>query len=139
DDANRANRAFFSTIDVLMRMGLVVGVLSLGIVAMRVITERRHTIGVMRALGYRRRAVMGGLVTEAGVTVTLGALVGVTVGVIMGWLFYNQQDSQPGFGLDWGALGGALALVFVAVFLVTLGPAWRASRLPPAEAVRYSE
>jgi putative ABC transport system permease protein len=139
DDANRANRAFFSTIDILMRMGLVIGVLSLGIVALRVITERRHTIGVMRALGYRRKPVMAGLMTEAGMTVALGALVGCTVGIIMGWLFYRQQDSQPGFGLDWANLGGALALVFVSVLLVTFGPALRASRLPPAEAVRYSE
>ena len=139
DSANRANRAFFSTIDILMRMGLVVGVLSLGIVALRVVTERRHAIGVMRAIGFRRAGVMTGLLTEAGVTVTLGAAVGVAVGVIMGWLFYRQQDSQPGFGIDLASLGSALALVFAAVFLVTLGPAWRASRLPPAEAVRYSE
>jgi putative ABC transport system permease protein len=139
DDATRANRAFFSTIDILMRMGLVIGVLSLGIVALRVITERRQSIGVLRALGYRKRSVMAGLIAEAGVTVTIGALVGVSVGIMMGWLFYRQQDSQPGFGLDWANLGGALALVLVSVLVVTIGPAWRASRLPPAEAVRYSE
>jgi ABC-type lipoprotein release transport system permease subunit len=36
-------------------------------------------------------------------------------------------------------MGTALALVYGAAFLVTLGPAWRASRLAPVEAVRYSE
>lgn len=139
DNASRANRAIFSTIDILMRMGLIIGVLSLGIVALRVITERRHAIGVLRAIGYKRHSVMGGLIAEAGATVTIGALVGCAVGIMMGWLFYNQQESKPGFGLDWANLGGALALVLVSVLLVTLGPAWRASRLPPAEAVRYSE
>ena len=139
DQAERANRAFFSTIDVLMRMGLIIGILSLGIVALRVVTERRHVIGVLRAIGYKRRAVMAGLMTESAVTATIGVVVGMTVGVTMGWLFYRQQDSQPGFGIDWASIGGILGIVYVAVLLVTLGPAWRASRLPPAEAVRYTE
>jgi len=139
DQADRANRAFFSTIDVLMRMGLIIGILSLGIVALRVVTERRHVIGVLRAIGYKRRAVMAGLMTESAVTATIGVFVGIVVGLTMGYLFYRQQDSKPGFGVDWASLGGILAIVYVAVLLVTIGPAWRASRLPPAEAVRYSE
>jgi putative ABC transport system permease protein len=139
DTADRANRAFFSTIDVLMRMGLVVGILSLGIVALRIVTERRHVIGVLRAVGYKRVHVMLGLMTEAAVTATIGAVVGIVVGVTMGYLFYRQSDSQPGFGIDLPSIGGVLGLIYLAVLLVTLGPAWRASRLPPAEAVRYTE
>jgi putative ABC transport system permease protein len=139
DTQDRANRAFFSTIDVLMRMGLVVGILSLGIVAFRIVTERRHVIGVLRALGYKRRSVMVGLMAEATVTATIGAVVGIVVGVTMGYLFYQQQDSKPGFGIDLASIGGVLGLIYIAVLLVTLGPAWRASRLPPAEAVRYTE
>jgi putative ABC transport system permease protein len=122
-----------------MRMGLVVGVLSLGIVALRIVVERRHVIGVLRALGYKKFHVLSGLMAEAAVTATIGAVVGITVGVIMGYVFYRQQDSQPGFGIDFASIGGVLALIYVAVLLVTLGPAWRASRLPPAEAVRYTE
>ena len=139
DQADRANRAFFSTIDVLMRMGLIIGILSLGIVALRVVTERRHVIGVLRAVGYKRRQVMAGLMTESAVTASIGVFVGMVVGIVMGYLFYRQQDSQPGFGIDWASLGGILGIVYIAVLLVTLGPAWRASQLPPAEAVRYSE
>ena len=139
DNQDRANQAFFSTIDVLMRMGLVVGILSLGIVAFRIITERRHVIGVMRALGFKRRAVMLGLMAEAAVTASIGALVGIAVGVTMGYLFYRQGDSEGDFGIDFGSIGGVLALIYLAVLLVTVVPAWRASRLPPAEAVRYTE
>lgn len=139
DTADRANRAFFSAIDILMRMGLVVGILSLGIVALRIVTERRHVIGVLRAIGYKRVHVMLGLMAEAAVTTTIGAVVGVVVGVTMGYLFYRQSDSQPGFGIDLASIGGVLGLIYLAVLLVTLGPAWRASRLPPAEAVRYTE
>ena len=139
DNVDRANKTFFSTIDVLMRMGLVVGILSLGIVAFRIITERRHVIGVMRALGFKRRAVMVGLMAEAALTASIGAVVGIVVGVTMGYLFYRQGDSEGDFGIDFGSIGGVLALIYLAVLLVTLVPAWRASRLPPAEAVRYTE
>lgn len=139
DNQDRANRAFFSTIDVLMRMGLVVGILSLGIVAFRIITERRHVIGVMRALGFKRRGVMIGLMAEAALTASIGAVVGIVVGVTMGYLFYRQGDAEGDFGIDFGSIGGVLALIYLAVLLVTLVPAWRASRLPPAEAVRYTE
>jgi putative ABC transport system permease protein len=139
DQADRANRAFFSTIDVLMRMGLVVGILSLGIVALRIVVERRHVIGVLRAIGYKRIHVLSGLMAEATVTATIGAVVGIVVGLIMGYVFYRQQDTQAGFGVDLASIAGVLGLIYLAVLVVTLGPAWRASRLPPAEAVRYTE
>ncbi|MFY9586606.1 MAG: FtsX-like permease family protein [Actinomycetota bacterium] len=139
DQSYRANRAFFSVIDLLMRMGLIVGVLALGIVALRAIIERRHVIGVLRAIGYKRWQVMSGLMTEAATTTFVGVVVGMAVGLMMGYIFYRQSDSKVPFGVDWPSILGAIGAVFVAVVIVTLGPAWRASRLPPAEAVRYTE
>ena len=139
ENVERANRTFLSTIDVLMRMGLVVGLLSLGIIGLRTVIERRHVIGVLRALGYKRRAIMSGLMAEAATTAAIGAVVGIVVGVTMGYLFYRQDEGQAGFGIDLPSLVGVLALVFVAVLLLTVGPAWRASRLPPAEAVRHTQ
>jgi len=139
DQSYRANRAFFSVIDLLMRMGLIVGVLALGIVALRAIIERRHVIGVLRAIGYRRWQVMSGLMTEAATTTFVGVVVGMGVGLAMGYIFYRQSDTKVPFGVDWPSILGAIGAVFVAVVVVTLGPAWRASRLPPAEAVRYTE
>ncbi|MGH2725651.1 MAG: ABC transporter permease, partial [Actinomycetota bacterium] len=139
DQSYRANRAFFSVIDLLMRMGLVVGVLALGIVALRAIIERRHVIGVLRAIGYRRWQVMSGLMTEAATTTFVGVIVGMAVGLMMGYIFYRQSDTKVPFGVDWPSILGAIGAVFIAVVIVTLGPAWRASRLPPAEAVRYTE
>lgn len=139
DDGYRANKTFFSVVDVLMRMGLVVGILSLGILALRAVVERRHVIGVLRAIGYKRRAVMIGLIAEAGVTASIGVVVGAVAGTVMGWIFFREFASDTTFGIDGPSFGGALALVYVAVLVVTIGPAWRASRLPPAEAVRYSE
>jgi putative ABC transport system permease protein len=103
------------------------------------VVERRHVIGVLRAIGFRKKGVMVGLLAEAGVTATLGVVVGVVTGMVMGFLFIRQQSGSPDFGVDLANLGAILALVYIAVVLVTIGPAWRASRLPPAEAVRYTE
>lgn len=139
DDGYRANRSFFSIIDALMRMGLIIGVLSLGIVGARTVIERRHVIGVLRAVGYNRRAVLGGLMAEAAATAFIGGFVGIFTGTLMGYVFYRQSDVKGSFGVDLPMILGALAIVFAAVLVVTVGPAYRASRLPPAEAVRYSE
>lgn len=139
EESYRANTTFFSVIDVLMRLGLVVGILSLGILGLRAIVERRHVIGVLRAIGYSKRSVMTGLIAEALVTATLGVLVGLFTGLVMGFLFMRQQVGMDAFGVHLPSLGSVLALVYAAAALVTFGPAWRASRLPPAEAVRYTE
>jgi putative ABC transport system permease protein len=136
DQAYRANRALLLVIDVLMRMGLVVGILGLGIVAMRVVAERRPVIGILRAIGYKRRSIILGLLSESAVSATIGAGTGIVAGISMGYLFYRQSDFRPGFGVDLASIGGVLGLIYLGVRLVTLGPAWRASRLPPAEAVR---
>lgn len=135
----KATKTMFSVIDVLMRMGLVVGILSLGILALRAIVERKHLIGVMRAIGYHKRNVLFGLLLEAGLTATLGIAVGCAAGLAMGYIFYTLFFQEAAFGVLWHSLWNAFALVYVAVLLVTIGPAWRASRLPPAEAVRWIE
>lgn len=79
------------------------------------------------------------LLTESAVTATIGTAVGIAAGIAMGYLFYRQSGSHSGFGIDLASIGGVLGLIYLAVLLVTLGPAWRASRLPPADAVRHTE
>lgn len=139
DDSYRANRTFFSVIQVLIQMGLVVGILALGIVALRTIVERRHVIGVLRAIGYQRWQVMTGLMAEAALTTLIGVLIGMAAGSMMGYMFYRQIDVERAFAIEWSTVGVSVLVVYIAVTVVTLGPSWRASRLPPAEAVRYIE
>jgi putative ABC transport system permease protein len=134
-----ATRTGMSVIDILVRMGLGVGVAGLGIVALRTVTERRHVIGIQRSLGFTRRAVMSGLIVESAVTATIGAVAGIAAGLAMGYQFYLQNETRTGFGVDMGTVGEVLALIYVAVLVVVAVPAWRASRLAPADAIRHSE
>jgi ABC-type antimicrobial peptide transport system permease subunit len=73
------------------------------------------------------------------VAATLGVVVGVAAGFVMGFIYWRQFGNGVPFGVDGPTLWSSLVLVYGAVLIVTLWPAWRASRLPPAEAVRYTE
>ncbi len=139
DVSYRWGTAFLRMFDVVLRLGLLVGVLSLGVLGLRAVVERRRMIGVLRAIGYRRRDIVIGLVAEAALTATIGVVAGLGAGVVMGYLGARTFLSGSPFGVDTASVGAALLTVYVAVALVTIGPAWRVSGLSPAGAMRYSE
>lgn len=119
----------------LMRIGLLVGVSSLGAVALRAVVERRRSIGMLRAIGYQPSQVLAGLVAETAAVATAGLLVGLAVAYALGGTF-NSVLAGAGFSPDLGGIAWTIGLVYVAVVLVTLLPALRAARLRPAEALR---
>jgi putative ABC transport system permease protein len=130
----------FASVPVLfMRMGIVVGILSLAILAFRAAVQRRRSIGVLRALGYRRSEVVAGIMAEATLTTTCGALVGIVTGIVASILYINGTISAALPGLDLLSLAGTLALMYAAVLLATVGPAMAAARTPPAQALRLQE
>jgi putative ABC transport system permease protein len=119
----------------LMRVGLLVGVSSLGAVALRAIVERRRSIGMLRAIGYQPAQVLAGLLAETVAVATAGLAVGVAAAYALGGPF-NQALAGAGFSLDLGSIALTMVLVYLAVVLVTFLPALRAARLRPAEALR---
>jgi putative ABC transport system permease protein len=130
----------FASVPVLfMRMGIVIGILSLAILALRAVVQRRRSIGVLRALGYRRGEVVAGVVTEAALTTTCGVLVGVVTGIAAAYLYLNWTVTATPFGIDVGSLAATLGLIYAAVLLATVGPALAAARTPPAQALRLQE
>ena len=131
-------KLFFSIVLGLLRLGLLVGVVALGLVALRATNERRQSVGVLRVLGYGPRQVMAGVMAEAMLGATLGVGVGLTAGYAVGIPAFREQTLGP-FQPDPAVMAVALALIYAAVLLVSLGPALRASRLRPAEALRQTE
>jgi putative ABC transport system permease protein len=130
----------FASVPVLfMRMGMVIGILSLAILALRAVVQRRRSIGVLRALGYRRGEVIAGVVTEATLTTTCGVVVGTATGLATGYLYLNGAIAATPFGFDVVSLAGTLGLMYAAVLLATVGPALAAARTPPAQALRLQE
>jgi putative ABC transport system permease protein len=142
DDAVGASKTFNALIEGFMGLGLVVGVAALGVITARAVVERRQQIGVLRAIGFRRRMIQAAFLLES-TFVALSAIVcGAGLGLV---LSYNviadsaQQGSWQNLTLSvpWLNLGGIFLAVYLVALLTTLAPAVRASRVYPAEALRY--
>jgi putative ABC transport system permease protein len=126
--------------DVLLHMGLLVGVLALAMISIRATIERRRPIGILRALGYQPPRVLVGLLGEATMSATIGVVTGIAAGLLMSYFLLAGTTSQglPVFGVAFGRLGIALAIVYGTVLIVTLPLVARASRMAPAEAIRLT-
>jgi len=101
--------------------------------------ERTREIGVLRALGWRRRRILGLIVREAIILGLLGGLAGIAVAYGFAWLLLQIPSYGEMFNPMW-TLNIFLRAMFVALSLGVLGglyPAFRATRLQPVEALRY--
>ncbi len=104
-----------------------------GVIAYMV-ARRRNEIGVRIALGAGRGRVIRLVLREAALLLVVGLAVGTGLA-----LWAAQAASALLFGLkpyDPATLGGAIALLAVVALLASYGPARRASRLEPMQALR---
>ncbi|HJN87895.1 MAG TPA: FtsX-like permease family protein [Dehalococcoidia bacterium] len=139
-DQAAANRAFNYLFTGYMGLGLMVGIAALGVVSLRAVVERRQHIGVMRAIGYRRRMVQLSFLLESSFVVLLGVAIGVALGTIMSFNIVNDiQDDVESirFSIPWVQIGVIIAVAYLFSLATTFLPALQASRIFPAEALRY--
>jgi putative ABC transport system permease protein len=123
-----------------MSLGLVVGICALGVIAARSVVERRQQIGIMRALGFQKVQVRVVFLSESSFIALLGLGVGVALGLgFSGTLIDNIREGFPGmeYRVPWGALVLVVVVGYAAALLTTFLPARRASKVYPAEALRY--
>ncbi|MCH7737789.1 MAG: FtsX-like permease family protein [Chloroflexi bacterium] len=140
DDIAAANRAFNYLFTSFMGLGLLVGIASLGVVSLRAVVERRQQIGVLRAIGYRRMMVQLSFLTESSFVVLMGTAIGVVLGTIISWNIVKdiQEDVETvRFAIPWLQIGIIVAIAYVFSLATTFLPARQASRIYPAEALRY--
>lgn len=134
-----ATHTWVSLLSLLIGLALLTGVLAIGILALRAFVERRHAIGVLRSIGYRRWDVVTGLVAEATITTSIGVAVGLVAGALFGFISLRGAYPDAPYGWDWGITGTTLGLIYVTLILVTIAPAVQTARLPPAQALRLQE
>ncbi|HTU01339.1 MAG TPA: FtsX-like permease family protein [Candidatus Sulfotelmatobacter sp.] len=104
--------------------------------------ERTREIGLLRSVGFRRARVFRMILWEAGwmggVADVLGILAGLALSLI---LIYVINKQSFGWTIQFALHGRLLVeyalLTLIASLAAALFPAWRASRLRIAEAVRY--
>ncbi|WP_166984680.1 ABC transporter permease [Canibacter zhoujuaniae] len=121
----------------LLALALIVAVLGIvNTLALNVI-ERRQEIGMLRAVGTHRRQVRTMITLEAVQIAVYGALLGVGLGLTLGWAFIRTLDEQ-GLGdpvINWQQLGLLVLFSAVVGVIAAVLPARNAARTPPLEAI----
>ncbi len=141
-DAVGANTTFTRLVQGFMGLGLIVGVAALGVISARSVVERRQQIGVLRALGFRRRMVQLSFMLESSFIALTSIIVGTGLGLAVAFNVINDSKRQPSwenmsFDVPWLNLGVIFLAVYLTALATTFAPALRASRVYPAEALRY--
>ena len=161
-DWTRSNSNFFRAIQIertvmFIILSLIVAVAAFNIVSTLVmlVTDKQGDIAILRTLGASPGSIMMIFIITGVVIGLVGTLVGVGVGVLIAenidvivpWIEnavgiqFMPADvyyiSEVPSRLDWSDVGMIGLMAFALSFVATLYPAWRASRVQPAQALRY--
>jgi putative ABC transport system permease protein len=103
------------------------------------VLERTREIGVLRALGWRRRHVLGVILRESLVLGVVGGILGILLGLGLTRLVTLIPGYMGSIDLVYTPqlFGQAVVVALIAGAVGGLYPAWRATRMRPVEALRY--
>ena len=135
-------RAFYYLLIGFMALGLIVGVAGLGVISTRAVVERRQQIGVLRAIGYRRRMIELSFLLESSFVALLGIIIGAALGTVLSNNAISDIRAEEGidtlrFSVPWVQIVIIVIAAYLFSLLTTFLPARHASRINPAEALRY--
>ena len=124
-----------SFLQIYVTFGLLIGAVGMGVISVRNVSERKREIGMMRAIGFPKTQVILSVLLELVVLGIIGLLIGTANGLLVSIGFANMQGVT--LVIPWTDI----ALYLSIIVLIALGsgalPAFVASRIPPAEALRY--
>ena len=108
-----------------------IGVMNIMLVS---VSERTHEIGLKKALGAKRRRILGQFLTEAAVLTSLGGLLGILGGIGLAELLSKAMDTPTAISVPAIIVAAAFSILIGVIF--GLLPATKAARMNPIDALR---
>jgi lipoprotein-releasing system permease protein len=161
-DWTSTNRNWFAAVQLEKRLMFIILTLIVAVAAFNLVstlvmtvTDKRADIAILRTLGASPRSVMGIFMVQGALSGVIGTLAGVAFGLLIAFnvdvivpaieralsvsflpssvYLISRMPSEP----QSGDIVPIVVISLVLSFVATLYPSWRASRVQPAEALRY--
>ena len=117
-------------------ISLLVGGIGIMNIMLVSVTERTREIGLRKAVGARRRDILGQFLTEAVLLSILGGLLGISLG-ILGAFAIHQAVPELDTSVTLNSIALAVGFSIAVGLFFGIYPATRAARLHPIEALRF--
>jgi len=161
-DWTSTNRNWFAAVQVEKRLMFIILTLIVAVAAFNLVstlvmtvTDKRADIAILRTLGASPRSIMAIFIVQGAASGIIGTLSGVLLGLLVAFnidvivpaiesvlqvsflpssvYLISRMPSDP----QQADILPIVVISLVLAFVATLYPSWRASRLQPAEALRY--
>jgi lipoprotein-releasing system permease protein len=161
-DWTQQNRSWFSAVQLEKRMMFIILTLIVAVAAFNLVstlvmtvTDKKADIAILRTLGASPSSIMGIFVVQGAAVGVIGTLAGLLLGLAIAFnidvivpamehalhasflpkdiYLINRMPSDP----QRGDIVPIAVISLILAFVATLYPSWRASRVNPAEALRY--
>jgi len=161
-DWTQQNANYFRAIQIEKRMMFIILTLIIAVAAFNlvstlvmVVTDKHPDIAILRTLGAAPASIMKIFVVQGAIIGVIGTVLGVVAGIVLAdnvavvvpfieHTFHFQILSSDVYyiselpsDLHWRDVISVAAVSLVLSFIATIYPSWRASRVNPAEALRY--
>lgn len=146
---NQMTAAFQLNLTALSLLAMMVGMFLIYNTMTFSVIQRRRLFGTLRSLGVTRQEIFGAVIVEALLVGSVGALLGLVFGVLLGRttvgmvsqtvndLYYTTTVRDVSLPIE--SLWKGIGLGILASLLTAVPPAWEASTVPASEAVtRFS-
>ena len=161
-DWTRQNKTWFSAVELEKRMMFIILTLIVAVAAFNLVstlvmtvTDKRADIAILRTLGASPKSIMGIFMVQGAMVGVIGTLSGLLLGLLVAFnidvivpalerllnasflpkdiYLISRMPSEP----QYSDIMPIVVISLILAFLATIYPSWRASRVNPAEALRY--
>src|ERR671916_1833639 len=143
DQADQGGETFTSIFLLFGQFSVGAGVLLIFLIFVMLAAERKHELGIARAVGMRRGHLMRMFAFEGAMYAVIASLIGSVLGVGVGWLMVRvlgEAFAGQGFDIRFATSPENVVIAFclgmVLTFAVVLISSWRVSRLNVVRAIR---